>query len=93
MLCGIIAIWSFFADPEGWLSTEIFRTLGFPNPKSLDLKPSAICPNEGYLREHGIFRYRRVVSKDDDPHGSPEPPPLKRFDVALRERMEAERRS
>jgi MFS family permease len=71
-----MALWAFFAESEGEVSTAIFKALDFPNPKSLNLMSCSLCPGEGYADAYAIFRYRRVVSAADDRHGSPEPEPL-----------------
>lgn len=83
----VMALWAWLAESEGDISTAIFKALEFPKPESLNLMPSAICPNEGYLHEYAIFRYRRVVKAKDDRHGSPEPEPLKPYAEALAERQ------
>jgi len=82
-----VALWSWLAESEGELSTAIFRALDFPTPKSLNLMSSSICPNEGYMREYAIFRYRRIISAADDRHGSPEPEPLLPYAEAMAQRI------
>jgi len=82
-----VALWSWLAESEGELSTAIFRALEFPSPKSLTLMSSSICPNEGYMREYAIFRYRRIISAADDKHGSPEPDPLLPYAEAMAQRI------
>ncbi len=63
----LMGLWGFKDSlPEGRLSTAVFRTLGFPNPKSLNLKGSSIVGRDGYIHEHSVFRYREIVK--DDPH-------------------------
>ena len=62
-----MGLWGFKDSlPEGRLSTAVFRTLGFSNPKSLNLKGSSIVGRDGYIHEHSVFRYREIVK--DDPH-------------------------
>ncbi len=62
-----MGLWGFKDSlPEGRLSTAVFRVLGFPNPKSLNLKGSSIVGRDGYIHEHSVFRYREIVK--DDPH-------------------------
>ena len=86
-LTTLVALWSWLSESEGELSTAIFRALDFPNPKSLNLMSSSICPNEGYMREYAIFRYRRIISATDDKHGSPEPEPLLPYAEAMAQRI------
>ena len=63
----LMGLWGFKDSlPEGRLSTAVFRTLGFSNPKSLNLKGSSIVGRDGYIHEHSVFRYREIVK--DDPH-------------------------
>ncbi len=63
----LMSLWGFKDSlPEGRLSTAVFRVLGFPNPKSLNLKGSSIVGRDGYIHEHSVFRYREIVK--DDPH-------------------------
>jgi hypothetical protein len=88
-----MSLWAFFSESEGKTSTAIFKALQFPRPEQLNLKPSSICPYEGYANEHSIFRYRRIVKAADDVHGSPEPEPLKPFHIALAERQKEEKKT
>jgi hypothetical protein len=86
-----MSLWAFFSESEGQTSTAIFKALKFPRSEHLNLKPSSICPYEGYANEHSIFRYRRIVKAADDVHGAPEPEPLKPFHVALAERQKEQK--
>jgi hypothetical protein len=75
LLAVVMLLWGFFADDEGDTSTAIFTALGFPNPRWLNLKSSSVA--------FCVFRYRRIVSARNDPHGSAEPPSMEEADKWL----------